>query len=85
MVDKPTPSIDPAIRAYYDHAPEESRLEVGVASKVGRCAGGRSLWARDATVPYLGTPAAFRSPPSIPPWPISFPTSSNRHSARRTR
>ena len=29
MVEQPSPVIDPAIRAYYDRAPEESRLELG--------------------------------------------------------
>jgi SAM-dependent methyltransferase len=31
LVDQPPSSIDPAIRAYYDRAPEESRLETGVS------------------------------------------------------
>jgi len=29
MVDQPPTHLDPAIKAYYDHAPEESRLELG--------------------------------------------------------
>src|SRR5204863_2861680 len=29
MVDQPPTHLDPAIKAYYDHAPEESRLEIG--------------------------------------------------------
>jgi SAM-dependent methyltransferase len=29
MVEHPPTSIDPVIKAYYDHAPEESRLELG--------------------------------------------------------
>jgi ubiquinone/menaquinone biosynthesis C-methylase UbiE len=29
MVEQPSPVVDPAIRAYYDRAPEESRLELG--------------------------------------------------------
>src|SRR5215203_1731949 len=29
MVDQPPPPFDPAIRAYYERAPEESRLEIG--------------------------------------------------------
>src|ERR687885_2192057 len=30
MVERPPRGIDPAIKAYYDRAPEESRLELGV-------------------------------------------------------
>jgi SAM-dependent methyltransferase len=29
MVERPPPGLDPAIKAYYDRAPEESRLELG--------------------------------------------------------
>src|SRR5919202_2981784 len=30
MVERPPPGLDPAIEAYYDRAPEESRLELDV-------------------------------------------------------
>jgi len=35
MADRPSTSIDPAIRAYYDSAPEESRLETGTSRLEG--------------------------------------------------
>jgi SAM-dependent methyltransferase len=31
MSDQPPTSVDPAIQAYYDHAPEESRLQMGAS------------------------------------------------------
>src|ERR671936_1104231 len=30
MLERPPAALDPAIKAYYDRAPEESRLELGV-------------------------------------------------------
>src|SRR5919197_1390430 len=56
MVERPPPGLDPAIEAYYDRAPEESRLELGVLRL-------EQLRSRELILRHAPAPAASSSRP----------------------
>ena len=63
MVEQTSPVVDPAIRAYYDRAPEESRLDLG-ASQLEQLRS-RELTLRHAPTGTIRTPqiGSTTSPP----------------------